>query len=41
MEYLIKDYNKPMGVATYRTKEEMPEKLRNALPDIEDLKKLL
>jgi len=30
-----------MGVATYRTKEEMPEKFRNALPDIEDLKKLL
>ena len=41
MEYLIKDYNKPMGVATYRTKEEMPEKFRDALPDIEDLKKLL
>jgi predicted nuclease of restriction endonuclease-like (RecB) superfamily len=41
VEYLIKDYNKPMGVATYRTKEEMPEKLSNALPDIEDLKKLL
>ena len=41
VEYLIKDYNKPMGVATYRTKEEMPEKFRDALPDIEDLKKLL
>ena len=41
VEYLIKDYNKPMGVATYRTREEMPEKFRDALPDIEDLKKLL
>lgn len=41
VEYLIKDYNKPMGVATYRTKDEMPEKFRRALPDIEDLKKLL
>jgi predicted nuclease of restriction endonuclease-like (RecB) superfamily len=41
VEYLIKDYNKPMGVATYRTTEEMPEKFRKALPDIEDLKKLL
>ena len=41
VEYFIKDYNKPMGVATYRTKEEMPEKFRDALPDIEDLKKLL
>lgn len=41
VEYLIKDYNKPMGVATYRTREEMPEKFRDALPDIEELKKLL
>ena len=41
VEYLIKDYNKPMGVATFRTKEDMPEKLRKALPDIEELKKLL
>ena len=32
---------KRMGVATYRTKEEMPEKFRDALPDIDDLKKLL
>lgn len=37
VEYLIKDYNKPMGVATYRTKEEMPEIFRDALPDIEEL----
>ena len=41
VEYLIKDYNKPMGVATFRTREDMPEKFRNALPDIEELKKLL
>ncbi len=41
VEYLIKDYHKPMGVATYRTKEEMPERFRDALPDIEELKKLL
>ena len=41
VEYLIKDYNKPMGVATFRTSEEMPEKFRKALPDIEELKKLL
>lgn len=41
VEYLIKDYNKPMGVATFRTREEMPEKFRNVLPDIEELKKLL
>jgi predicted nuclease of restriction endonuclease-like (RecB) superfamily len=41
VEYVIKEYNKPMGVATYQTADEMPEKLRKALPDIEDLKKLL
>lgn len=41
VEYLIKDYNKPMGVATFRTKEDMPERFREALPDIEELKKLL
>ena len=41
VEYLVKDYNKPMGVATFRTKEEMPEKLRKSLPDIDELKKLL
>lgn len=30
-----------MGVATYRIRVDMPEKLREALPDVEDLKKLL
>ena len=32
---------KPMGVATYKTTAEMPEELRKAMPDIEELKKLL
>lgn len=41
VEYVIQDYAKPMGVATYRLSEEMPEKLREALPDVEELKKLL
>lgn len=41
VEYVIQDYAKPMGVATYRISEEMPEKLRDALPDMEELKKLL
>ena len=41
VEYVIQDYAKPMGVATYRLHEDMPEKLREALPDVEDLKKLL
>jgi len=41
VEYVIQDYDKPMGVATYTLPEDMPEKLRNALPDIEDLKRIL
>ena len=41
VEFVIRDYNKPMGVATYKTSEEMPEALRKAMPDIEELKKLL
>lgn len=41
VEFAVRDYDKPMGVATYRRSEEMPERLRNALPDIEELKKFL
>ena len=41
VEYIIQDYNKPMGVATYTTQADMPEKLRNALPPVEELRKLL
>ncbi len=41
VEYVIQDYHKPMGVATYTSSSDMPEHLRKALPDIEELKKLL
>ena len=41
VDYVIQDYTKPMGVATYRTSEDMSEELRRALPDVEELKKLL
>ena len=41
VEYIIQDYEKPMGVATYTTSADMPEKLRKALPDVNELKKLL
>ena len=41
VEYVIQDYHKPMGVATYKTSAEMPENLRKALPDIDELRKLL
>lgn len=41
VEFVIRDYSKPMGVATYTTTSDMPDELRKALPDIEELKKLL
>ena len=41
VEYVIKAFDKPMGVATYTTAADMPENLRKALPDMEDLKKLI
>lgn len=40
-EYAVRDYEKPMGVATYKTATDLPEKLRKALPDIEELKRVL
>ncbi len=41
VEYIIQDFDKPMGVATYTTSADMPEGLRKALPDLDELKKLL
>ena len=41
VEYVIQDYNKPMGVATYKTFDDKPEELLKALPNMDDLKKLL
>lgn len=41
VEYMIQDYDKPMGVATYKTATDMPEHLRNSLPDQESLLKLM
>ena len=41
VEYATRDYNKPLGVATYRTADEMPENLRRALPPIDELRKQL
>lgn len=35
------DYAKPMRVATYKTSKDMSTELRKALPDIDDLRKLL
>ena len=41
VELSFSDTSKPMGVATYRTSKELPPELRQALPDMEDLKKLM
>ena len=40
-EYAVRDYNKPMGVVTYKTLSDMPETMQQTLPDIEELKKLM
>ena len=41
VEYVIQDYDKPMGVATYKTTADMDERLRKLLPPVEELEKLL
>ena len=41
VELSFSDTSKPMGVAIYRTSQELPLRLRNALPDMEELKKLI
>lgn len=41
VEFAIRDYDKPMGVAKYTTSSELPDKYRKALPPIESLQQLL
>ena len=41
VEYVIQDYDKPMGVATYKTSADMDDRLKKILPPVEDLEKLL
>ena len=36
-EYAVRDYNKPMGVATYKTISDMPKEMQRTLPDIEEV----
>ena len=38
VEYVLQDYKRPMGVATYKTSQ---EQLRELLPDEEEMKKLM
>lgn len=41
VEYVIQDYDKPMGVATYKTSADMNDRLKKLLPSVEELEKLL
>ena len=40
-EYAVRDYNKPMGVSTYKTLSDMPTTMRDTLPDVEEMMKLM
>jgi hypothetical protein len=37
VEYALQDIHKPIGVATYQLKENLPEPLKDSLPSIEQL----
>ena len=37
VEYVIQDYDKPMGVATYKTTADMDDRLKKLLPPVEEL----
>ena len=40
-EYVIQDYDKPMGVTTYKSLSEMPVEMQKVLPDLDDIKKIM
>lgn len=41
VEFALRNASQPMGVAIYKTKNEMPENLKKVLPGVDDLKKLM
>ena len=41
VEYALRNSNHPMGVATFKTKQEMPANLQEYMPSVEELKLLL
>jgi len=41
VEFAFRDFNKAMGVATYKTSREIPSQFRDFLPNEDDLKKLM
>ena len=40
-EYVIQDYDKPMGITTYKSLSEMPEDMQKVLLDLDDIKKIM
>ena len=40
-EYVIQDYDKPMGITTYKSLSEMPEDMQKVLPDLDDIQKIM
>lgn len=41
VEYALRNKNQPLGVATFKTKQEIPDNMKNILPSIDDLKKIM
>lgn len=41
VEYALKQSNAPIGVATYRLSSDLPEDMKNFLPDPEEIAKRL
>ena len=41
MEYALNDTNKPIGVATYRIINTLPEKMKDLLPSPDEIEQLL
>lgn len=41
VEFAFRDYNKAMGVATFKTSRQIPDKYKGLLPNVNELKKLL
>lgn len=40
VDIVVRNYDSPLGVATYKTKQDMPEELQKALPDLDKMKDL-
>lgn len=40
-EYMVRTTDKPIGVATFKTRDDLPEPLKKVLPDLDKLKNLL